>query len=122
MSREIQFRAWNQLTKNWTTEGFSIERCNGGCWITLKSAYIVLMQFIGLKDKLSKEIYEGDIVRGKNVDYFRPDEIICQVVTYQDGGFYPFADNNDYAPYPRSEDVEVIGNIYENPELLKKVV
>ena len=58
-------------------------------------------QFTGLLDKNGKEIYEGDIY-----NYNNPNAIYCV------GG--RFADNEN-----RPSDVKVIGNIHDNPELLK---
>ena len=87
---------------------------------------IVLMQSTGLKDKSGKEIYEGDIVRWKDLesfDDFPIDEVLkveysdefmkwitCNKNDLQDD-LYDFTDNRD---------LEVIGNIYENPELVEE--
>ena len=72
-----------------------------------------LGQFTGLFDKNGKEIYEGDIYR-----YDNPDSI-NEVSYCVGGGFAGF----DLTPAIHSEnrllDVEIIGNIYDNPELLK---
>ena len=71
-------------------------------------------QFTGLLDKNGKEIYEGDIYR-----YDNPDSI-NEVSYCTGGGFAGF----DLTPAIHSEnrllDVEVIGNIHDNPELLKQ--
>lgn len=75
---------------------------------------VELMQSTGLKDKNGTEIYEGDIV--KNIY----DEIY--VVKWFDAGFYLEERYNggfDYSELHFGNNKEVIGNIYETPELLE---
>ena len=118
--REIKFRVWDKDTrrmyKNDSDLKISIEN-NGGyifahnANVVIPPEYIELMQYTGLKDKYGKEIYEGDIVtclRDGDEQY-----IEC-VVVY------------DIRNLPRALfgsiliSREVIGNIYENPELLNQ--
>jgi hypothetical protein len=75
------------------------------------SSPMVLMQYTGLKDKNGKEIYEGDILRFDF--YYRP-----MVVEYEGWGFGCIRDDG-IKEMPNKEYREVIGNIYENKELLK---
>jgi len=74
----------------------------------------LLTEYIGIKDKNDKEIYEGDILKD---DQWNPNTMH---VVFEEGCFYMSWAN---AEYPVSiqyvERFEVIGNIFENPELLE---
>lgn len=71
-------------------------------------------QFTGLHDKNGKEIYEGDIVDvNYTVKYIDPDK-------QDEEEFHKFA-NDDLYRFVRDKYAEVIGNIYENPELLELI-
>jgi uncharacterized phage protein (TIGR01671 family) len=72
-------------------------------------------EFTGLKDKNSKKIYEGDIIIGCEV--FGSTKMIVKY-DEEHAYFYPFG-TGDYSESFLMEEVEVIGNIFENPELLK---
>ena len=78
-----------------------------------------IMQYSGLKDRYGKEIYEGDIIKNESGEGYD----ILSVVAYKKGVFCIDAnDELDYIEYPLYEwncEAEVIGNIYENPELLE---
>ena len=79
------------------------------------------MQYTGLKDKNGKEIYEGDVVKCEGIT-----AIVKYVVEPAIAGFVFDQDNcgayREYAvdEQKRTIHYEVIGNIYENPELLVK--
>ena len=75
-----------------------------------------VMQYTGLKDKNGKEIYEGDIVKWKQI--VGPD-IVREVQNIK--GFHEMRGAALYASFPQINPAfcEVIGNIYENPEMLK---
>ncbi|HEX9059121.1 MAG TPA: YopX family protein [Clostridia bacterium] len=70
-----------------------------------------IMQYIGLKDKNDKEIYEGDLLKNENGDILEVDDAILGEFIY----IYYHEMGENYI----KENCEVIGNIYENPELIE---
>lgn len=108
--REIKFRAWD-TEKNLMFKNVSSIQRDG----------IEVMQFTGIKDKNDVEIYEGDIVNGSFTGSLpKRNQSITGTVCFDQGVF--FLNNNTGIQALRLFDqgIEVIGNIYENPELLEK--
>jgi hypothetical protein len=116
MNREIKFRAWDKDGKKMIYRSLEEIQSNGiGLPVFITGFDIKLMQFTGLKDKNEKEIYEGDVVKiSEDLKQWKGKTIM--VVEYCVCTFTPlevvFGVGN-------RDNIEVIGNIYENPELLK---
>jgi len=129
--RTIKFRFWSGI--NYLDSNTLCVRGNGHlvdldhsfwCDAGENGKHYVAEQYTGLKDKFDKEIYEGDFVelneKGKK-RIFRVEW--CE---WENTGFLPFiqlSDDYDRAGYrPEPKNMEVIGNIHENPELLEKAL
>ncbi|MEK6879780.1 MAG: YopX family protein [Nanoarchaeota archaeon] len=114
--REIKFRAWDDCEKKMVvpTEeelGYWLDNQNKG----IKEFYMVLMQFTGLLDKNGKEIYEGDIlerdIHGRGVVKWNEVGWVC----------YAKKDEQNYGNLIGATFLSgVIGNVYENSELVGK--
>lgn len=125
MNRPIKFRAWDNLNrrmyvdelesmnfaKNGNPANIAVERFIGTLVCIGDDPQCVLMQFTGLHDENGKEIYEGDIV----VASLNGSPHNFQVVYDIERAAFRIADEGTL---PLESDVTVIGNIYENPNLL----
>lgn len=131
MNDRFKFRTWDKPTSTMFYDvalGF-IKAPLTGDWVCVDTpegqiSYtgkrlndIELMQSTGLKDKSGTLIYEGDILRLKDIK-------IPVEVRFKGIGFELYAEPSNMAGYHNNkyipEDCEIIGNIYENKELLEE--
>lgn len=123
--REIKFRAWGEnkmmYPEQMDTNLLIITPVGKICYVIPSTEYsnkeliwtdYKLMQYTGLKDKNGKEIYEGDIVKTVHGNE------IYKVEYHQSTFMYIGKERNQYPNHNLSSNSEIIGNIYENPELL----
>ena len=134
-NRIYKFRAWDKEYKK-MLEGYKHPYGHSGLWLDIETGNlthiqrgeegvecsihkfknVVLMQYTGRKDKNRKEIYEGNIVVTGLGDVY-----LVQVKNFSDGYGFHFAKNGYLEKYIDGKDtIEIIGNIYENPELYEE--
>ena len=134
MSREIKFRAWlkedkkmeNVKTMDFTDKTILCLKKNEfiNAYLLRRVSFddVELMQYTGLKDKNGKEIYEGDIVLikldetstwHKTVVGFKKGAFIADLIDKED---YVYIFHHGFT----DDDFEIIGNIYENKNLLEE--
>jgi len=120
--RQIKFRAWDSKAKEWAFNiGLDIYGLTG--FLSNKEQMdkdLTFAQFTGLKDKNGKEIYEGDLI---NYTTSRLVDDVWEVIWHA-GGFYTRDKTKGLSPlvFPTlasTANIEVRGNIYENPNLLE---
>lgn len=122
MTREIKFRAWNKkynIMISW--EQMKIDNTVTICFGSIDSVRD-LMQYTGLKDKNGTEIYEGDIMfYPENEENIMEMQNIKKPVIFERGAFRidVYEHFKKVLDDETASEGEVIGNIYQNKELLK---
>ena len=131
MNREIKFRAWDiggrmHYGVSIDADGCVIEDlCGGAKGGSMSREVMIPMQFTGLKDKNGQEIYEGDIVWCINPIKLTSDpreNDYCGIVKYRKKGAYyviEHADGGCVNILGKAEEMKVLGNVHENPDLLE---
>lgn len=144
MNREIKFRAWDKKEK-YIADVYEIDFCNENVILLDYGAIdefethsrnfdeIELLQHTGLKDRNGKEIYEGDIIRKFNylgeecsINKIVWDSTLCtgchteMIKDFISPKGYGREEVSIGLSVRECEYIEVIGNIYENPELLER--
>lgn len=135
MSKEIKFRLWSKIGKKFIETNnpnlefvinnngylYSIENFYGEIYV-LPQMDIEVLQFTGLQDRNGKEIYEGDILK-YNFPYDGRLKHISPVTYLETQASFGLKDiyGNEIPLYRITANnyFEVVGNIYENPELLE---
>ena len=123
--REIQFRAKDRVGV-WVYGDLRLTSREPHIWTDPYTSHIIntetIGQYTGLKDKTGKEVYEGDIVKSIS------GKVGYVIFLQQEMGYVVVWDNCDTrlghrnrgGGYECDGSIEVIGNIYDNHELLKK--
>ena len=148
MNREIKFRGkdehgcwrfgWLEVTndgrfyilendKYWFDDGFHNADFSGSYEVHENT----IGQFTGLFDRNCKEIYEGDIVKHPYIDPIFRDLVeskdgdgVTSEVVFHDGAFCVKYDVDDFIyldSFTRYDHIEVIGNEFDNPDLIKSL-
>lgn len=128
MKREIKFRAWDSETKEMSYDFLS----RNWLKVCIESPYVEIMQYTGLKDRNGKEIYEGDILTSEHYPFQDEGKYNYHGVIEwidEEASFYMTKrlankekrgiSDGISQPIESIEEFEVIGNCWDNPDLLE---
>lgn len=125
--RELKFRAWHETDKCWYNPRFIEMNLLGQAMLRGAEGLFEIVpasaveQYTGLKDKNGKEIYEGDILWWEHFYGMTGENIETTAKVYWEEKDASFVVGDWFEPLGHlvdEDEVEVIGNIHENPELL----
>ena len=114
--REIKFRAWDKEEKRMVVDIKIDHKITINEYIRRIQEFYILMQYTGLKDKNGVEIYEGDILFEKWDRYLNYEPGCKTTVKWEYDRWNINAPQNGHKI---CNDYKVIGNVYENKDLLK---
>ena len=124
-NRVIKFKIWDKLEKrmilpNQGYQGHYVLSLDGK-FHNLQNGSggdeCIVLQCIGEKDKNGMDIYEGDIVKVYSEEF--ENENFTGKVIFDEGSFLTWINKNDIRGVWSDDNIEVIGNIFETPELLE---
>lgn len=123
-----KYRAWDSAKKEMFKDTFAITESGQVVVVEQESVasspdyvfvdHLVIMQSTGLKDKNGKEIFEGDVVKIAKDVYSEP--TYYEVVRHYGGAYRLESKQHGCELWLRHTNCEVVGNVYENQEYLKK--
>jgi hypothetical protein len=123
-NRQFKFRVWDPETKQWANPDY-LECGNGGELMyfghTPNRDKFIIQQFTGLLDKNGREIYEGDVFKDDNGEALIVKWGKIKYMGHQGFQFF-LLDGSEYCFYGSMgnfNEKELVGNIFENPELIK---
>jgi len=128
MEREFKFKLWHKESKKWIRDfflwsdgdssgknGIFLPGMGTGDIHQAKQEEYIICQYTGLKDKKGKEIFEGDILLVK----FNPEQILNREVIFRNSWLVKgILGEFDFNLSEVLHESELVGNIFENPELV----